>query len=457
MPYPVEQDRLATAKEWQPIARALDAAGQIDLTKALDHRDTRHPWRVAYSDADDPDFSDNPCTLGLHWRRGEIAPSHFIGAVRLEFDNASQILRVAGKLRGGDYPAMFARVLASPAGESDGGLDKLFGCDADAEPIPTEAQDTGLTLLEVTAYLAATARLLRRHLRQGFVQKRENLVGQVRGRILVSAQVQQNLVCGRADRMVCAFQRLELDTLENRILKLALEVAARWLRTQHAAPAGLQTWVREIRSLLAPVPDHRLHPRDWTRLRKTGLMAAYARPLALARLVLTRLHINANGAAEARAQTLPFFLDANRLFEGWVGVCLEAAGATPQAQRQRSLRLCTGYEAVHIRPDFICAENQHTIVVDAKYKLGLQRLERCDFYQVLSYARLIPKVGECWLAIPEQPAEDHQTTQQALERFRARWEDRDGQALCNYRWKEDGLRLGIIEVPWPRTSTAITR
>ncbi len=453
MPYSVEPNGLATAKEWQPIARASDAEEKVDLNEVIGDRDTCHPWRVAYGDAEDPHFSDNPCTLGLHWRRGEIAPSHFIGAVRLAFGDTSRILKVGGKLAGGDYPDMFARVLASPAGESDGGLDKLFGCDAEAEPIPTEAEDTGLTLLEVTAFLAATARLLRRHLRQGFAEKRENLVGQVRGRILVSEQVRRNLVRGRADRMVCAFQRLELDTLENRILKLALGVAARWLGTQHAVPAGLQIWVREIRSLLAPVPDHQLHPRDWTRLRKTGLMSAYARPLDLARLVLTRLHINANGAAEARNQTLPFFLDANRLFEGWVGVCLEAAGALPQAQLQRPLRLCAGYGAVQIRPDFLCTENQHAIVVDAKYKLGLQRLERCDFYQVLSYARLIENVGECWLAIPEQPTTDHQTTQQALESFQARWEDRDQHAICDHRW-QDGFRLGIIEVPWPRSSTA---
>lgn len=340
MRYPVDPITLTQAHEW--ISLLYTEQGSVDLAGVVGLK-MDHPWRQAYAKADDPDYTDNPCTLGLHWSRDQIKPSHFIGAVNLPFGNEQHSLVVRPRAfleqqAPVDYGAIFASVLAAPSIVTGMELNWLFGCDQESKPI--RAIDLPeLTLLEVTAFLATTARFVQRHLRQGFVQVRENFTGRVRGRILIAAQIRENQVRARSDRMVCAYQQFNLDTLENRLLKAALEVCSRWIASIPHHPPQLQHWAWAIRAALAPVPEYRPHPRDWSRVRKKGLMAAYAQPLALARLVLTRLHLMPDGQAEESDQTLPFFLDANRLFEGWVGVCLNRVRTSVRGQEWRRLDL----------------------------------------------------------------------------------------------------------------------
>ena len=331
MAYLVSPDSLTGAREWQPITCSANNAGgaAIDLAEILAFNegprwDEGHQWLDAYKDADDLRYTDNPRTLGLYWEKGKIAPSHFIGAVNLPYGDSSFPLVVGPRAEFPsvvDYGAMFAAVLAAPVDVTGMELHRLFGCDPDQPPIAANHLPQ-LTLLEVTAFLAMTARFVQRHLRQGFIRVRENLVGRVRGRILIGAQVRENVVRARSDKMACEFQRFNLDTLENRLLKAALEVSSRYVSGTPGVAPELQRWVHVIRSALASVPDYQPHPRDWLQNRNKGLMAAYATPLALARLVLTRLHLRPTGDTAETRRTLPFFLDANRLFEGWVGVCL---------------------------------------------------------------------------------------------------------------------------------------
>nr|WP_295394584.1 hypothetical protein [uncultured Thiodictyon sp.] len=273
-----------------------DGDGAIDLAAFVGTlgKEPAHPWLDTYDgDKDRKYTSDNPRTLGLHWMDyGRISPSHFIGAVNLPLGGTNHRL-VVGPRRGFkrvDYGAMFAAVLAAPADVTGMELHRLFGCDPDQPTIEANHLPQ-LTLLEVTAFLAMTARFVQRHLRQGFIRVQENLVGRVRGHILISAQVRENVVRARSDKMICEFQRFNLDTLENRLLKAALEVSARYVSGTPGVVPELQRWVHVIRSALASVPDYQPHPRDWSRIRNKGLMAAYATPLALARLVLTRLHL----------------------------------------------------------------------------------------------------------------------------------------------------------------------
>ena len=456
MRYPVDPAALKNAHEWKPLE--LLEQGGVDLANVVGLQ-TDHAWRQVYAKADDPVYTDNPCTLGLHWSYdGKIKPSHFIGAVNLSFgvEQHPFVVKPRTLLENQapvDYGAMFASVLATPSHVTGMELNWLFGCDPDARPIRAVGLPQ-LTLLEVTAFLATTARFVKRHLRQGFVQVRENLTGRARGRILIADQIRENLVRARPDRMVCAYQQFNLDTLENRLLKAALEVCTRWIASNPHYPPQLQHWVWAIRAALASVPEYRPHPSDWSRVRKKGLMATYEQPLAMARLVLTRLHLRPNGQAEESERTLPFFLDANRLFEGWVGVCLNKVCNSVQSQEWKTLNIYG--HSYNFRPDFIIKYNEQQIVVDSKYKPDGPELQ--DLYQVIGYARLLanpePIGGDCnqrieglreaCLAIPGQPAND---ANQALEQFAEAWPERFNKGRC---WP-DGFQLTLVEVPLPQT------
>lgn len=335
-----------------------------------------HPWNRSERQ---PPAADNPRTLGLHWRDGGVIHcSHFIGAVRLGEDADAPCLCVAPKLKRLDLAAVFAAVLAAPQAQTGVEFDRLFGCDPTQAPIEG-VQLPQLTLLEVTAYLYLLAQFVRRHLREDFRRVEENLVGRVRGRVRIADQVRENLVRARPDRMVCEFTVLGRDTPENRLLKAALEAGLRWLRQQPPSVVPAEVWHLGTlgRTALTAVPLQRIGPRDWASARRHGAMRHYAEPLALARLVLTRLHLDPTGGAAEDRHTLPFFLDGNRLFEAWVGVCLGHAGCQPEAQREGILALPDGYRWP-FRPDFLVSiENPGgRAIVDAKYKPG--KLDNSD-------------------------------------------------------------------------------
>lgn len=458
MVYPVDPKALTTAREWMALERqAQESLEHLDLENVVG-LETDHAWHQAYTNVDDPKYSDNPCTLGLHWSHGTIKPSHFIGAVNLPFGNyhhplvvgPRDVLEQQAQI---DYGTMFATVLSTPTNVTGMRLNDLFGCDTQAKPIQA-INLPQLTLLEVTAFLATTARFVQRHLRQGFMQVRENLTGRARGQILVAEQIRENLVRARSDRMMCAYQQFNLNTLENRLLKSALEVCARWISSISDHPPPLQHWIWAIRAALATVPEYHPHPSDWSRVRSKGLMATYAQPLAMARLVLTRLHMRPDGQSNESGQTFPFFLDANRLFEGWVGVCLNHICDSVQGQVERALNIWNcNYK---FRPDFLVEEKGQQIVVDSKYKPRGPVLQ--DLYQVIGYARLLAKpaplgtdcnqgqlgLREACLAIPDEELKEDVKT--ALCRFEDDWRNRFNHGRC---WA-DGFRLTIVEVPLPK-------
>ncbi|WP_295429034.1 hypothetical protein [uncultured Thiodictyon sp.] len=439
-------------KEWERVVPRVQAInGDVDLA-TFTHWGQDHIWNEAVDD-EGGDAADNPRTLGLHWSRRSIHASHFIGAVRLGNEADAAPLIILPKVERMDLAGMFAAVLAAPQEHTGTHLDHLFGCDVEQDPIDgVDLPD--LTLLEVIAYLHALSRFVQRSLRQGFMQIRTNLVGKVRGRVLIAEQIRQNLVHARADRMVCEFTVFNLDTLENRILKAALQATTNWL-TRQALPGSLaallHSWSAISRTGLAGVPEYRVNPRDWVSARKNGLMAAYATPLAYARLVLTRLHIAASGqAAEEGHRTLPFFLDANRLFEGWVGVCLAAANCHPISQKTSPRTICG--KRVEFTPDFVLTDPH--AVVDAKYKRldprrNQGRIPVTDLYQIIGYTRLLEIPGQqgytqAWLAVPHiDPAIQHLDLGSAKTAFGNNWANRIGTT-----WP-DGYILGCVLVPLP--------
>src|SRR6266404_1526883 len=81
----------------------------------------------------------------------------------------------------------------------------VFGCEPEQSVIRGVALPQ-TTLLQVAVFLRALVDFVRRHLRYGFVGVRANLVGKVKGKILVHETVRQNTVKGRADRAFCHYQ-----------------------------------------------------------------------------------------------------------------------------------------------------------------------------------------------------------------------------------------------------------
>ena len=311
-------------------------------------------------------------TLGLHVsRRGAIRPSHFVGAVwleRPEQDSPAQggiPLVVRPKIKGIDAVQMFTEVMTHGAPAS---MNRLCGFLPEEPLIECDDPINDLSLFQVAVYLSELARFCQRQLRVDFLPVTENLQGRIKGRVLIRENLRRNIVHARPDRVVCRFETMTLDTPANRILKWALLLATRFM-AQYGAniPEALWDWARSASAALAPVSEVPVGSRDFLGIHYGGLMQRYRKIHALARMIIRRLRADAEGTVqEIKGQTVPFWLDMNALFEGYVGVLLQRAGLADFKDQEtrsfgddESLRLT-------LRPDYITDDG--SIVVDAKYK-----------------------------------------------------------------------------------------
>ncbi len=305
--------------------------------------------------------------LGLHESGGFIRPSHFLGARWLDSITA---LIVDSKFSENevDTVLMFSEVL-----ELEGNISKgLFECYPEEKTIPGQLLKDA-SLLQIAVFLKQLAQFCQRDLRMGFIPIQENLTGKVKGRVLVGEQIRRNLTRGRADRTVCAFTIISMDTLPNQILRWALHLCLRYLaRVGDAVPPILWNWGRISESALSGVTLIPVHTTDFRGLIYAGFMRRYRHPHALARMIIARLHLDPSGEIKEKG-TVPFYLNMNQLFERYVGVKLRTCFKSIESQQQ--LQTPEGenqFPRIGFRPDYVCRtpneENEEVWIIDAKYK-----------------------------------------------------------------------------------------
>ena len=350
--------------------------------------------------------------LGLHKNNnGFIRPSHFVGARWLD---STTTLIVDSKFSENnvDTVLMFSEVLELEGSISEG----FFECYPEEKTIPGQPLQENISLLQIAAFLKELVQFCQRDLRMGFIPIQENLTGKVKGRVLVGEQIRRNLTRGRADRTVCAFTIISMDTLPNQILRWALHLCLRYLaRIGDAVPRVLWNWGRISESALSGVTLTPVRTTDFRGLIYAGFMKRYRHPHALARMIIARLHIDPSGEVKEKG-TVPFYLDMNQLFERYVRVKLHKYFKSIEPQQQ--LQTPEGenqFPKIGFRPDYVCRTDNEIWIIDAKYKRYFSessnenndqlykefeikceelfssiRLINADIYQALAYATMWP-------------------------------------------------------------------
>ena len=406
--YPVAIESLRNKTEYGVIVRCTEADDNkddlVDLDKLRADVQDYHPAE----------------RLGLELSKWDLTYrlSHFVGAVWLQKPAGKEpgiVLAVQPKIADLNAVRMFVEVATSPDYSHEASSDRLFDCEP-SQPAMEGVTLPDMTLLQVAVYLRALSQFCQRNLRQDFARTRENLIGRVKGRILISANIRQNTVRGRSDRVVCEFTRMTLDTPANRILKVALVCCAHYLSIGPTLPPLLD-WLRQCDAALAEVSDATITDADFRGMVYSGLMQRYRRVHGLARMILKRLSTDANGQIPKQpSQTVPFYLNMWRLFELYVGVQLAKTGKRFKPQSQYSLPFTIdGKEvgSIGFRPDY-CLPEDEGVIVDAKYKsiidsampeegslISLSGLQfangvqpgNADVYQVIAYCDLFTVIN----------------------------------------------------------------
>lgn len=306
-----------------------------------------------------------------------VSATSWVGVVRFEeFE-----VRVVPKLAGGNLGLVEMVEFAT-------GLDALKRISG----VRTLAAE-GLSLLDLLALLLAEEceRIARGGLLAGYVETEDELPA-VRGRLLGDRQVLQRF--GQVDRVVCRYDELVQDVVENQVLAAALEKCVRRVRSE-----AVRLRVGRMRSLFAEVcRPEQLNPEAARRQLTYDRMNAHYRDAhTLAWLILDGLRALKDIYTPDRARCFAFMIDMNLLFEMFVRRLfermLDAASYSIDYQRaDRSIIWDADRDRPYSRviPDLLIRSRRlpfGAIAVDAKYKLYDDRkVLPSDIYQSFLYA-----------------------------------------------------------------------
>ena len=310
-------------------------------------------------------------------RRGlRVRTRSWVGVVRLPTVEIRVIPKVTGDLIG------LVRLL-----EYTSGLDALTRLGEDAT---LEASGDSLLELFVLLFVEATERVLRRGLLSGYVE-REDELPIVRGRILGDRQMLERF--GRLDRIICRFDELEHDVVENQLLTAALRVAS-----PRVTSVALQRRISRLRGVLEPICDTDQLNLEGARATVTynRLNAHYETAHQLGWLLFDALGID-DLFVPGEAQSFSFLLNMNQLFERFVSRVVEQIlpatryRVTSQSPFKSVVWNVTSQRPyTSIIPDVVVerrGESDCRVAIDAKYKLYDERgFDQSDIYQTFLYA-----------------------------------------------------------------------
>ena len=326
--------------------------------------------------------------LGLYEKGGGYTPGNFIGMIWIGEGESRAVLRVDCKFAGMDYIRMYCECAEDPKVSDN--LHCLHLGEGDLIDAP---QSEDFSLLIAVAYLRELKALCSRHLRRHFLRERENFAGKVKGKILAGENLRRNVLRCRPDRVYCEYQSVSDDILENRILRAALERAARYIARNKIKTESVkeelprvQEWIRFCRSRLCGVSIMPIKPRDFAAARKRGVFAHYARPLQLAKAVLRQLGFNPQTELNESAKTPPYAINSDKLFESFAELKLRKR--YQHLQVQGATNDDKGDFSVKVIPDFYVPLQDGVVhILDAKYKGFDDKPLEGDMYQVVAYSQ----------------------------------------------------------------------
>lgn len=253
-----------------------------------------------------------------------------------------------------------------------------------------QAEGDSLLELIVLLFVEASERVLRRGLLSGYVEREDDLT-MARGRILADRQLLERF--GQLDHIVCRFDELEHDIVENRLLAAALQVAL-----PLAVSVGLQRRIARLRGVLEPICDTAQIDLGAARSAITynRLNAHYETAHQLAWLLLDSLGVD-DLLAPGETKSFAFLLNMNLLFERFVARMVERllSSARHRVTSQSHFRslvwnVTDQRPYTSIIPDVVVerqGESDCRVAIDAKYKLYDERdFDQGDIYQTFLYA-----------------------------------------------------------------------
>ena len=309
-----------------------------------------------------------------------------------------------------DYLQMLSESLKHPEIFKHGS--DLFRIEFDEKPIKINQHQDLITPLIIIYFLQVVQAIVRKGLKKGYYKVENNLYGKVKGKILVSQTLKQNVFKNKNIKTVCSFDEFGLNQPENRIIKKALLFLRRYLKISHHKDNGLDAVLNFILPAFEKV-DENISINEVKSMRHNPFYSEYTRAIELAIIVLRRFGYNINFIKESEEiEVPPFWINMPLIFELYV------LGKLKKAFGRKDIVFQSG--ANYGEMDFLRVTKGKETVIDSKYKPFYKHgYDIDDIRQLSAYARdkgtlrklKIPqsewgdKVLDCLIVYPDQTAD----------------------------------------------------
>ena len=263
--------------------------------------------------------------------------------------------------------------------------DNLFEIKWDKTPIEIEQHQDLLTPLLVVQYLRLVKEIVRKGLKKSYYKVENNLYGKVKGKVLVSQTIKQNLVKNKPLHTYCSYDEFGFNGLENRLLKKALVFIQRYL--PNIKNLQSEKYIDEIFNYINPAFEfvsEEVNLHDIKHTKTNAFYKEYEEAIQLAKLILKRFGYNVSNTQKNTIKTPPFWIDMSKLFELYVLGLLKDAYGTRILYGKNEAKLTYGL------PDYLITKEGEKCIADAKYKSLYNKDGKYDIdnvRQLSGYAR----------------------------------------------------------------------
>ena len=278
-----------------------------------------------------------------------------VGAQWVETEACGKLpIAVLPKIPNVDYLEMFMQCFNNP--DEYESFHKIYDIDFESETMECETLESILSPLLIVQYVNIVQQLLHKGLRKSYVPKSENLY-KVRGRIAMSVNLKINTLKGRQHKIFCKYQEYTNDTIENRIIKRALNVSKDIVgRLRSSSVAKLDTIINACLSKMSDVSDC-VSLSELKQVKYNVIYRDYKEVVNMAKYILKRYDYNmSEEKGRTNANIPPFWIDMPLLFEHYIGGILAISYPDDIIYQAKGK---TGY------PDFLSKTTQ--AILDTKY------------------------------------------------------------------------------------------
>lgn len=261
----------------------------------------------------------------------------------------------------------------------------LYEIKFDEQYIEINQKQDLITPLLMIRYLQVLKSVVRKGLKKSYYRVEQNLSSKIKGKVLVSKTLKQNILKNRPNKTICNFEVYGVDSIENKILKSALKFVEFYLVKYRQFSDCFLPLLSFCKPAFYEVDDSSFDLNLIKKIKINAFFKEYKEALDLAEMIIKRFGYNIREMDKKVVRVPPFWIDMPKLFELYVlGLLKEQYGSKIQFQAKGN----------YGEPDFLLITESEKMVIDTKYKRIYQnndeyqnRFNSDDIRQICGYAR----------------------------------------------------------------------